>query len=153
MKAHEDEHEVNQMAELMSVSRSGFYPRRAGRKSARAQEDEVLSGRIERIHCRSRGTYGSPRITRKLAREGTRLGNRRRSRGDFRLHRSLLQSPPSALLPRRLQPAGIRNEKIFLPPGGGKGRPRCRGSSLHKPKTKLNNNSHVTCLTLRGKIT
>jgi transposase InsO family protein len=80
MKAHEDEHEVNQMAELMSVSRSGFYRRRAGRKSARAQEDEVLSGRIERIHCRSRGTYGSPRITRELAREGTRLGKNRVAR-------------------------------------------------------------------------
>jgi transposase InsO family protein len=80
MKAHEVEHEVKELAELMRVSRSGFYRKRAGRKSARAQEDEVLSGRIERIHCRSRGTYGSPRITRELAREGTRLGKNRVAR-------------------------------------------------------------------------
>ena len=80
MKAYEEEHEVKEMAELMRVSRSGFYRKRAGRKSMRAQEDEELSGRIERIHCRSRGTYGSPRITRELAREGTRLGKNRVAR-------------------------------------------------------------------------
>ena len=80
MKAHEEEHDLKKMAEMMRVSRSGFYRKRAGRKSMRAQQDEVLSERIERIHCRSRGTYGSPRITRELAREGTRLGKNRVAR-------------------------------------------------------------------------
>ena len=46
----------------------------------RAREDEVFSGHIERIHCRSRGTYGSPRVTRELARERPRLGKNRVAR-------------------------------------------------------------------------
>lgn len=80
MKAHEEEHEVNQMAMTLQISRSGYYRQRAGRRSTRAREDEVLCGRIEQIHCRSRGTYGSPRITRELAREGTRFGKNRVAR-------------------------------------------------------------------------
>jgi len=80
MKANEDENDVNEIAKMMQVSRSGYYRQREGRKSMRAREDEVFSGRIERIHCRSRGTYGSPRITRELAREGTRLGKNRVAR-------------------------------------------------------------------------
>lgn len=80
MKEHEKEHDLRQMAQALEVSRSGYYRRRVARKSARAQEDEVLSRQIERIHCRSRGTYGSPRITRELAKEGRRLGKNRVAR-------------------------------------------------------------------------
>jgi len=47
---------------VLRVSRSGYYEWRAGVKSARAQENELLVKQIEKIHADSRGTYGWPRV-------------------------------------------------------------------------------------------
>jgi putative transposase len=47
---------------VLKVSRSGYYQWRAGVKSARVQEDELLSKAIEKIHHDSRETYGWPRV-------------------------------------------------------------------------------------------
>lgn len=80
MKAQEDAHDVRRMTKLLGVSRSGYYRFRGNRKSARAQADEALRARITGIHRQSRGIYGSPRITRELVKEGTRLGKNRVAR-------------------------------------------------------------------------
>jgi putative transposase len=80
MKAQEDDHDVRRMAKLLGVSRSGYYRFRGNRTSARAQADETLRARITGIHRHSRGIYGSPRITRELVKEGTRLGKNRVAR-------------------------------------------------------------------------
>jgi putative transposase len=47
---------------VLEVSRSGYYEWRAGVKSARVQENELLLKAIEKIHDDSRGTYGWPRV-------------------------------------------------------------------------------------------
>jgi putative transposase len=47
---------------VLQVSRSGYYEWRAGAKSARVQENELLLKAIEKIHDDSRGTYGWPRV-------------------------------------------------------------------------------------------
>lgn len=47
---------------VLKVSRSGYYEWRTGVKSVRAQENELLSKVIEKIHSESRGTYGAPRV-------------------------------------------------------------------------------------------
>ena len=62
------------------VSRSGFYAWRGRRLSKRRRNDEQLSARIARIHCDSRGTYGSPRVHEVLKREGIRCSNKRVAR-------------------------------------------------------------------------
>ena len=46
---------------VLQVSRSGYYECRAGAKSARVQENELLLKAIETIHDDSRRTYGWPR--------------------------------------------------------------------------------------------
>jgi putative transposase len=52
---------------VLGVRRQAFYEWRAGVKSARVQENELLLKHIERIHAESRGTYGWPRVHAELA--------------------------------------------------------------------------------------
>ena len=80
MKTHQPEYKVSKMAQVLGVSRSGYYRSCRGRESARALEDEFMSERIRRIHQESRATYGSPRITRELHKEGIHLGKNRVAR-------------------------------------------------------------------------
>ena len=47
---------------VLNVSRSGYYEWRCGVLSPRAQENELLTKTIEKIHAESRGTYGWPRV-------------------------------------------------------------------------------------------
>ncbi len=64
----------------MGVSRSGYYDWVKRKPSGRKAEDVVLLGEIHRIHVQSRGTYGSPRVHRKLRRDGVRVGEKRVAR-------------------------------------------------------------------------
>jgi putative transposase len=47
---------------VLHVRRQGYYAWLSGAKSVRAQEDELLTKHIEKIHEESRGTYGWPRV-------------------------------------------------------------------------------------------
>ena len=47
---------------VLGVRRQGFYEWRAGVKSPRAQENELLVKHIEKTHAESRHTYGWPRV-------------------------------------------------------------------------------------------
>jgi transposase InsO family protein len=47
---------------VLNVRRQGYYEWLAGARSVRAQENELLSKYIEKIHEESRGTYGWPRV-------------------------------------------------------------------------------------------
>jgi transposase InsO family protein len=62
------------------VSRAAYYAwastRRAGPTLAERAEARLIA-RIRRIHTRSDGTYGSPRMTRQLRREGQRVNHKR----------------------------------------------------------------------------
>jgi putative transposase len=80
MKAHEEDHRVAAMAEVLGVSRSGYYRYRTGWRSARSLEDEQLTEKIVEIHQDSRRTYGSPRITMALKKEQLHTGKNRVAR-------------------------------------------------------------------------
>jgi transposase InsO family protein len=57
--------EIDRMARLLEVSRSGFYKWRhaQGTTSAKHQRREEIDVAIKGFHRASQGTYGSPRIT------------------------------------------------------------------------------------------
>jgi putative transposase len=65
---------------LMEVSRSAFYGWHHHQAGPRALADAKLEVKIVEIHRASRATYGAPRITAALAREGTGVGRKRVAR-------------------------------------------------------------------------
>jgi len=65
---------------VLKVSTSSYYVRRTRRPFKRAQKDARLTEKIRKIHDRSRGTYGSPRVHAALRDEGIRVGKKRVAR-------------------------------------------------------------------------
>jgi putative transposase len=59
------------------VTRSAYYAFTAKRPSQRQQDDARLIGEIRRIHARSHGTYGAPRVTAELRRRGQAVNHKR----------------------------------------------------------------------------
>jgi putative transposase len=69
------------MCRLLHISRSGFYAWLDRPMSERDRSDLALTGKIEAIHRRSRGVYGSPNIHAELADDyGIRVGRKRVAR-------------------------------------------------------------------------
>jgi putative transposase len=68
------------MCRVLGVSPSGYYAWQARPCSARAEADTLLTERIEKIHARSRETYGAPRVHAELRDEGVRVGKKRVAR-------------------------------------------------------------------------
>jgi putative transposase len=73
-------HSVALLCRVLGVSTSGYYARRSGAPSARAQQDAALSEQIVRIHAASRQTYGALRVHAELRAAGTRCGKKRVAR-------------------------------------------------------------------------
>lgn len=71
---------VTTMCRLLGVSPSGYWAWTRRPPSERARSDAALTGEIQRIHLRSRGTYGVPRVHAELADEGTRCSRKRVAR-------------------------------------------------------------------------
>ena len=71
---------VRGMCRVLQVSPSGYYAWLLRPKSERERDNEVLSLEIEAIHDQSRGTYGSPRITRELREKGYQVSKKRVAR-------------------------------------------------------------------------
>ena len=71
---------VSRMCRLLSVSRSGFHEWHDRAPSAKAIEDERLTGRIRTFHALSGHTYGSLRIWRDLREAGELIGENRVAR-------------------------------------------------------------------------
>ena len=65
-------HRIATMCRVLGVSPSGYYARLQRPPSARARADAELSAKIAESHCRSRATYGAPRIHAELAEQGIR---------------------------------------------------------------------------------
>jgi transposase InsO family protein len=65
---------------LMEVSRSAFYLWSQHEPGPRARADAELEPKIAEIHKDSRGTYGAPRVTAALARDGKKVGRKRVAR-------------------------------------------------------------------------
>jgi putative transposase len=74
------ERNVASACALMEVSRSAFYGWHHHQPGPRALEDAKLGAKIVEIHAKSRATYGAPRITAVLAREGDSVGRKRVAR-------------------------------------------------------------------------
>lgn len=68
---------IRAMCRVLQVSPSGYYAWLARPRSARDLNNEVLAVEIEAIHEQSRGTYGSPRITRELREQGRHVSKKR----------------------------------------------------------------------------
>ena len=80
MSAHQATYPIVTMCRVLGVSPSGCYAWRKRKPSRRAREDEVLTNKIRKIHKRSQGTYGAPRIQAELADHGTQVGCKRVAR-------------------------------------------------------------------------
>lgn len=72
--------EVTKMAEVLGVSRSGYYAHQERPRSARAVEDEKLRTLIRLAWGQSRKLYGAPRIAAELRSKGLRCGKNRVAR-------------------------------------------------------------------------
>lgn len=72
--------EVEDLAHALEVSPSGFYAHQHKPDGARARQDQELIQKIKPIFQRSRRTYGSPRLTAALRRDGERCGKNRVAR-------------------------------------------------------------------------
>jgi len=73
-------HGVEKMAEVLGVSRSGYYAWVERPESERDRANEDLAERIRQIQSEVKYRYGTPRVTAKLAREGKRVGHNRVAR-------------------------------------------------------------------------
>lgn len=81
VKANQAIHSVGTMCRVLKISRSGYYAWCDRPLSARARRDLWLTTKIEEIHRRSRGVYGSPMIHAELADDyGIRVGRKRVAR-------------------------------------------------------------------------
>jgi putative transposase len=78
--AAKKEFPVQRLCKVLDVSPSGYFAWRSRPASCRQREDLVLLAHIRSSFALSRGTYGSPRMTRELQDEGFRVGRRRTAR-------------------------------------------------------------------------
>jgi putative transposase len=71
---------VQRLCTVLDVSPSGYFAWRSRPASPRQREDLVLLAHIRSSFALSRGTYGSPRMTRELQDKGFNVGRRRTAR-------------------------------------------------------------------------
>jgi transposase-like protein len=62
LEANRAKHRLTLMCRLYGVTRAGYYQWRSRERSEGERRNDVLLGRIRRVHEASRGTYGSPRV-------------------------------------------------------------------------------------------
>jgi transposase InsO family protein len=80
MRDHRKEFRLSAMCRALEVSAAGYYRWRARKPSQREKENERLVEQIRAAHAESRGTYGSPKVYRKLRRDGERVSRKRVAR-------------------------------------------------------------------------
>lgn len=80
MKEQLGTHRVEKMAEVLGVSRSGYYAWLGRPESERDRANKDLAERIRQIQDRVKYRYGAPRMTAQLARDGSRVGHNRVAR-------------------------------------------------------------------------
>lgn len=76
MEAHRSDFRVVKMAEVLKVSKSGFYAYLKRPKSNREIENDLLLEKIKAVYKKNHGIYGYPRITNELEKEGAPSKNR-----------------------------------------------------------------------------
>jgi len=68
---------VQAAGKAAGVTRSAYYAWTANRPRQRDRQQARLVAEIRRIHARSKGTYGAPRVTAELRRRGWRVNHKR----------------------------------------------------------------------------
>jgi putative transposase len=78
MHNHENEFRIATMCRVLTVSRSAYYQWRSLQSSfsERQKKNADLLENIRTIHAQSKHTYGSPRVTAQLRREGTQVNEK-----------------------------------------------------------------------------
>ncbi len=66
MERQKAQHHIAAMARVLGVSPAGFYAHRVRPRSLRSFANEILGDLIGKIHAKSRGTYGAPRVQAEL---------------------------------------------------------------------------------------
>jgi putative transposase len=77
IRGHEREFRVSAMCRALEVGPSGYYRWLRRKPPARDRENERLLEKIKAAHRESRGIYGSPKVYRKLRRDGTTVNHKR----------------------------------------------------------------------------
>jgi len=80
MKNQSRYHRVAKMAEVLGVSRGGYYASRNRCPSTRRRQDEVLVEQITQIQKAVKQRYGAPRMTAELQKRGFQIGHNRVAR-------------------------------------------------------------------------
>lgn len=74
------DHDVIELCGLLEVSTSGYYAWVGRKPGKRQRANQDLTEQIREVHKASRKTYGSPRITRALRKQGVKCGKKRVAR-------------------------------------------------------------------------
>lgn len=77
LREHQKEFSISAMCRVFSLNPSGYYAWRRRKPAPRAAENERLLGRIKAIYVEGRGHYGSPKVLRKLRRNGEAVNHKR----------------------------------------------------------------------------
>ncbi len=77
IREHTGEFRVETMCRVLKVSRTAYYGSLIRPVSERRIQDEVIKDQILQIYRKSRRIYGSPRIHRKLDKQGVHCGKKR----------------------------------------------------------------------------
>ena len=77
IREHTGEFRVETMCRVLKVSRTAYYCSLIRPTSRRRIQDEVIKEQILQIYRKSRRIYGSPRIHRKLGKQGIHCGKKR----------------------------------------------------------------------------
>lgn len=77
MEKMKSDYPLAELAEALTVSRSGFHAHQHKDKGTRRQQDKELAPLLESLFKQSRKTYGSPRLTHALRQAGQRCGKNR----------------------------------------------------------------------------
>lgn len=80
MNSLKADYQVEELAQVLEVTASGFYADRHKFRGARRQADQKLLEKIQPLFKESRCTYGSPRLCAALRRQGERCGKNRIAR-------------------------------------------------------------------------
>lgn len=73
-------HSILELCEVFEVSTSGYYTWAGWKPGKRQKANQELAEQIQEIHKTSRKTYGSPRITQTLRKQGVKCGKKRVAR-------------------------------------------------------------------------
>jgi putative transposase len=77
IQQHKKEFSITGMCRTLGVSASGYYRWRSHANSNRERDNERLLSKILSIHKQSRNNYGSPKVYRRLRRQGEHCNHKR----------------------------------------------------------------------------